>query len=110
MPGTEQIPSGRPPVVRSGGPQVDLLPGRLANIVDEDRSRSRLNGESKGVAQSVRPHLAPGAGAADEGVVEWNRPVRIQPQELARQATEILGVCVGNAAVADSDVQLAVSP
>src|ERR1044071_3125588 len=45
--------AGWPAVVGSGRAVVDFLPGILADVVDEDPSRPRLEGEGERVAQAL---------------------------------------------------------
>ena len=99
--------AGRPPVVRARGPVVDLLPGGLADVVDEDPTAERLDRERERVAKPQRPDLLPGARHADERVVGRNGTVGVDPQQLAQQIRQSLRV--GWAGVlADRDVELPV--
>ena len=99
--------AGRPPVVRARGSVVDLLPGGLADVVDEDPTAEWLHRERERVAQPQRPDLLPGARHADERVVGRNGTVGVDPQKLAQQIRQSLRV--GWAGVlADRDVELSV--
>ena len=98
----------RPAVVGASDAVVDLLPGVLADVIDEDAARSRLNPEGERIAQAQRPDGSVVAGGRGiEGVVRWNGAVRVNAKHFAEQITECLGVAAVGV-LADAHVQLAV--
>jgi hypothetical protein len=97
----------RPPVVRAGDAVVDLLPGVLPHIVDEDASGKRLHRERERIAQTQRPDLPAGARHADERIVRWDRTVLVDAQDLSEEVPEVLGV-VPVRVFSDRDVELPV--
>src|SRR5262249_54841028 len=98
----------RPAVVGAGDALVDLLPARLAHVVDEDAARAGLHREGERVAQAQRPDgtvLARGPG--EERVVLGEGAVGVDAEELALEGVEPLRRGAGGL-LADADVQLAV--
>ena len=99
----------RPAIVGAGEALVDLLPGVLAHVVDEDPPRARLHGERERIAQAECPDgavLAPGRG--EEGVIRGDGAVAVDPEQLALEGIEALGR-LARRLLADGDVELAVA-
>ncbi len=102
-------PLARGPAVVAGGESlVDLFPGVLAHVVDEDPAGAGLDREAEGVAEPPspdRPVLA--AGRLAERIILGDRPVGVETQEFALQGRQLLGRRPGGL-VADGDVELAI--
>ena len=85
--------AGGPAVVQPRLLVVDLFPRVLTDVVDEDAPREGLHPEREGIAMAERPDLVAGRRrVADERVVVGDRAVGIQPQDLAEEVVERLGV------------------
>src|SRR5438105_2742478 len=101
---------GRPTVVRTGNAVVDLFPGGLANIIDEEASRAWLKSEGEGIAQAKRPD---GAIVSRGGIVKWivggDGAVGIDAQYLPEQIGKSLRICAVGV-LPYADIKLAVSP
>ena len=83
----------RPAIVRANDAVVDLLEGRLADIVDEHAGRASLKGEGKRVAKAKRPDrsILSGRGIV-ERVIGRDGTVGIDAQHLAEQVGKDLCV------------------
>src|SRR5262249_11888727 len=82
-----------PAVVRTSDAVVDLLPGILADVIDEHSPRAGLNGERERVAQTKRPDRTILAGGrVEEWIVDRNAAVGIEAQHLAETIVECLRV------------------
>ncbi len=89
---------------RPGRHEVDLFPGVLPDICDDEVAGCRVEGEFPGVAQSVGPDLWTAAavrvrvarGDRVGTASAWRRGV--DPQQLAEQGVERLAVAVGRVA------------
>src|SRR5919112_1823706 len=98
----------RPPVVRSGGPPIDLLPPLFTDVVDEHLALVGLDSKAEGVAKPERPDGAVCAcGPLVEGIVPGNRAVLVAAQSLPRQVAKGLGV-LALGVLTHSHIELAV--
>ena len=108
-PGRAEALTRVPAVVGAGLPEVDLLPGDLAHVVDEEASRRRVrvDREPERVAQAPGKRLlaaVAGGGAARHvaarragalpRVAGRDRPVPRDPQDLAEQDMPVAGSVV----------------
>ena len=101
--------------------EIDLLARVLADVADVEIARRRIEAHPPGIAQAEIPDLV-GAALADERVVVRDAvvPCRIareivavdvEPQDLAEEDVQVLGVVgriAAGAAVADRPVEVAV--
>ena len=99
---------GRPAVVGAGNSVVDFLPGRLANIVDEQASCAWLKAKGKRIAETECPDRAivPARGIV-ERIVGWDGAVGVDPQYLPEQVGKSLCVCAVGV-LAHADVKLSI--
>jgi hypothetical protein len=89
---------------------VDLFPGILANVVDVNPLRARLEGEGVGVSQAAGPDGAVLSGRhVVVGVARGDGAVGIEPQYLAQSAGERLCLVL-ESIVPVRDVELPVGP
>src|SRR5262249_27463977 len=121
-----------PAVIGALLPEIDLLPGILADIVDIELARAGLEGESPWVTQPPRKRLlaflgrraaggvAPPAAHTHERVIGRYASIRCDAQYLAQQ-NELIARCVVIAsaaaiagivgtAITHTDVQVAIRP
>ena len=103
-----------PAEVGAAGRHVDLLPGGLADVADEELARHPIEGKAKRVAQPEGVDLLTARRPSREGIVgrdpvrERARSVDVDPEDLSEQVVDVLrsiaGVVAG-AAVAHADVE-----
>src|SRR5262245_15242126 len=98
----------RPPVVASGGDDVDLVAAVRTVLVLPDRAAHRMNDEPERIAMAERVNLRPVPLTAGERIVRRNRSVLVEAQELAAQAGGILRDLADVAA--GREVNFAVAP
>src|SRR5690242_19098499 len=85
----ERVPAEVRPARALHALVVDLLPGILADVADDEVARSSVEGEPERVAEAVGEDLPAAAALAGEGVRARDRvallalAVRIDPQHLA---------------------------
>src|SRR5215208_396481 len=97
-----------PPVVRSRGPPIDLLPPLFADVVDEHLALVGLNGKAERVAKPERPDGAVCAcSPLVEGIVAGNGAVLVDAQHLPLQAAQGLGV-LAPGVLTHSHIELAI--
>ena len=98
-----------PAVIAARDGLVDLFPGVLAHVVDEDPAGAGLDGETERIAEAPSPRsrgTCPGPSRA-ERIVLGDRAVGVESQELALEGRQLLRRRSGGL-VADGDVELAV--
>src|ERR1700754_1327506 len=84
---------GGPTVIRTGDAVVDLFPGVLTNVVDEQASGAGLKRERKRIAQAECPDRSIRTRCCvEEGVVVWNRAVGVDTQNFPETIGECLRV------------------
>ena len=97
-----------PAVVGAGDAVVDLLPGVLADVVDEHPAGAGLEGEGERVAQAERPDRAVRACCGvEERIDGGDRAVGVDAEDLAETVVECLRVRPVRV-LADGDEELAV--
>src|SRR5262249_5143440 len=103
-----------PAVVRTGDPVVDLFPGVLPNVVDEEPARTRLESRSERIAQAERPdYVANGIVTAVERVICGCAAVGVEAQDLTEARRQPLGALVLRrervvVVIADAEVEASV--
>src|SRR5882672_5404429 len=74
---------GRPAVIRSRNPVIDLFPGALAHVVDEHARGAGLKREREWIAQTQRPNRSiDSSGGVEEWIVCRNCAVGIDAQHF----------------------------
>src|SRR4051794_11307290 len=77
---------GRPAIIRSGNTVIDFFPSVLADVVNKQASRPRLECEGEGIAQAQRPDCAIVSGrGVEERIVAGNGAVRVNPKYFSKK-------------------------
>src|SRR5581483_8465891 len=95
---------GRPAVVAAPPDDVDLIGAGRPVLGRQEVAGDRIEGQAERVAQAVSEDRRAG-----EGIIGWDGAVRVNAQDLAAQAAEVLrGVL--RLRIAQGDVELALWP
>src|SRR4029077_11931393 len=86
--------AARPAVVAALDAEVDLLDRQVAHVADPERSGAAVEAEAKGIAEAVRPDLAPVEPDAHERVVGGDGSVEVDAQDLPVERRQVLRVGV----------------
>src|SRR5262245_46822465 len=98
----------RPPIVASAHQAVHLFKISGPNIIDENAAGFTLASHSEGIAEAERvDRPASPPQAREKRVVARNAAVRVQAQNLAAQAIEVLSR-FGIGLIADPDIELSI--
>ena len=100
----ERVPAVEGACTGAARREVDFLPGVLADVGEHEVPGRAVEREAPGVAQAVGPDLRARAADAGERVARRDRirsaGARVDAEQLAEQAAEVLGVLAGVVAAA----------
>jgi hypothetical protein len=105
--GSVFVSSGRPAVVGSFQDDVELVVVAWPILGSEQPMAQRVQVKAERVMQSVGPDGRLLTGLSNERVVIRNRSIRVHPQDLPGQGSQVLGVGA-LVVVSDRDIQLAI--